>query len=177
LQDNGELVTTVVDIDGVLVSPTDAAIAFLRDRERFRTASEISHEKFRWLENIARLSDSLTIWTSRFPGNQIIDPILDRHGISYFPWLTNNSVNNLQGYLENRTKKRPSIIRGKSADPHINGRYLYNHAMQTPNLRLVYVGSSRHDRQATEAMLNLQKMLSNGPRYPSVLFDTCHLFL
>jgi hypothetical protein len=162
-------ILTIVDFDGVLVSPLHALV-------NIKDNSKVGFQNLRWLARTAKASDLTIIWTSRLYLPEFLleksrilrrftRPFRDR--IAYFPLIDQTSITN----LERLGKDKLAVEYDKLlTNPGIKLKEFIDKAQ--PDI-VYYIGSSIKDRKL---ILNF---LENNPHHAhrTVFIDTCHLIL
>ena len=188
---DGIRVLSVLDLDGIIVSPANIACRFLEELAKGRpgplienllATGRISRDNLLALKEISGLADDTYIWTSRFfvkkRFERFLGPLDGR--ISYFPFMTETSADRITEWTAGGGTKGSGrgakVITNKTlvGDPGLTlDRLILNEDGVSKYDLVYYAGSSPRDRKAVEGFLRRHPELAER----IVFLDGAHLFL
>ena len=170
---------TIIDWDGVMGSPLHTVLKFAQKPASWKGGfgeikklGRVNLEEWRWIKKMARASDYLVVWSSRFlvdeesSLNFFAKPFAAP--ISYWPFFDKSSLRRLILIEPNKIEvwpQKPLLGRKTSLEKIIGGTTTKSWEM------IYYVGSSHFDRQTVRRFVKKNPHLA--PRF--VFFDTSHL--
>ena len=172
---------TIIDWDGVMGSPFHTVLKFVQKPalwsgglKEIKKLGRVNLSEWRWFEKIARASDCLVVWSSRFliaEESSLSFLAKSFEGpISSWPFFNERSLCRLVSIEPNKIEvwpQKPLLGRQASLEKIIGETNIKSWDM------IYYVGSSHFDRQTARRFVKKNPHLA--PRF--VFFDTSHLVL